>query len=221
MKAYLVDTDGENGAQIYFAETRGQAKALAANEDDVTIVDVISCRRQHHLDQYSPGPVPPNVLMEMGWWFECSGCSRRVSEDTEEYYGTEDGEPVEANTVIDGQRVWCTPECRDREMARREREKREHTEMEERARSVVAEKFPGAIVHDVVKRYHRDEPYAFFEIPGAPDHIGWELNSQFVDVAPRSRDAWDRFELSVMAVRSGTSKARETFSGDNVNGINR
>jgi hypothetical protein len=107
-KAFIVDCD--NGSQVYFAGTRGRAKAMAANEEGCGIVDVVSCKRCPELDEYAPGPVPLGVLLKMGWWCECSGCGRRVTGEGGFDYDTDE----ELEPVIEPQRVWCSVQCKHR-----------------------------------------------------------------------------------------------------------
>ena len=54
--------------------------------------------------------------------------------------------------------------------------------------------FPGVEVRSVSPRYHRDEPYVVFEVPGASQGIGWEVGSGFVEVAPIDLHAWKAYE---------------------------
>jgi hypothetical protein len=127
MKAFLVDCEQENGAQLYFADTRGQAKMLAANEEVIEITEVASCHRKSEYDEYSPGPVPPSVLLKDGWWFECSGCGKQIWDDSDE------DDPVFA-----GQSVWCSASCKENDEVRESKRKADLEALEKRASRFIA-----------------------------------------------------------------------------------
>ena len=92
--------DGYENTAIIFAKNSAEARRFAANEFDCDFAEVESCRRVKQYDQYAPGPVPPLVLIENGWWFECCGCGVKVELDGEEQ------EPVEYKS-----NVFCTEIC--------------------------------------------------------------------------------------------------------------
>ena len=183
MKAFLVDCEQENGAQLYFAPTRGKAKAMAANEEGINITEVSSCQRKPEYDEYSPGPVPPSVLLKDGWWIECSGCGKQVWDDCDE-----------DDPVFSGQSVWCSAACKERDEVREASRKADFAALEKRATEATLARFPGVSVYLVTERYHRPEPYVHFHVPGDTQGIGWEVGSGFVECAPIDRAAWDAYE---------------------------
>lgn len=78
LKAFMCTHDDSDGCcQIVFAETSAKARKAYAAVSDTEYIDARATRK-HHFDQYAPGPVPVLALLEDDWWFECSGCSRRV-----------------------------------------------------------------------------------------------------------------------------------------------
>lgn len=190
MLAFLIDCNGEHGEQVYFAEKRGQAKAMAANEEGVDFTDVVSVRRKPEFDQYAPGPVPIPVLLAAGWWYECWTCSQHVYEHTED-------------AVVEQSRVWCSDACRKRGEAREERDRAQVLLMETRAREATLARFPGVTIHRVIQPYHLDEPLVHFRVPGMADgYVAWEVGSKFVHVAPSDYPAWEAYEVSRLASSS-------------------
>lgn len=84
LKAYEVREDYEGHCVIAFGEGNAQARRAGGAELDLMFEEVDSCRRAPQYDHYAPGPVPALVLIEDGWWFHCSHCDARVSDDEEE-----------------------------------------------------------------------------------------------------------------------------------------
>lgn len=103
LKAYVIpaEFDAEGMAEILFESTRGRAQARAANNAGIPFVEARKeMRRAKEFDEYAPGPVPVDVLLQKhDWRFECSGCMRMVSLIDLEHGG--------AATASD---AWC-PSC--------------------------------------------------------------------------------------------------------------
>ncbi len=190
---YLVDCDGEYGAQVYFAKTRGQAKAMAANEEECRITEVVSCRRKPEWDTYSPGPVPIKVLMEAGWGYECSGCGQMVYEGGECYHGDND-ESCDTEPVYTLTQVWCCQSCRDASEIRGAKRKIEEAEARRAALAAFAAKWPEVKPSKVIERY--TGICVEFHIPGAEDSVLWEVGSDSIWISWRCMEAWYAWEDS-------------------------
>ena len=81
MRAFQVDDEAGAGTSVVvFADHAVVARREGAIELDAEFGEV-SCRRAAHFDELAPGPVPREVLWGAGWWFECSKCGQRASED--------------------------------------------------------------------------------------------------------------------------------------------
>ncbi len=78
MKAYAVQEDYEGTGAIIFAKHAIQARRWGANEFNGGELGGMTCRRAPWADQYAPGPIPAEVMMEHGWSFLCVRCERRV-----------------------------------------------------------------------------------------------------------------------------------------------
>lgn len=186
MKAYLVDCDQENGAQLYFAETANQAKSHAANEEGIDYIEVTSCRRKPEYDQYAPGPVPAKVLIEDGWWFECYGCSRHVSNDG----GYDYDEVMElGGPVYRGNAVWCSTACQTRYDERRAEEKRQ----EQIAIDATLAKWPLA---EKVAAFTRGDGKRCTRFTfGGKNTAQWAVGEDVVHVAGEDVAAWEAFKV--------------------------
>jgi hypothetical protein len=99
LKAYQV-SDGNDGCCIYFAANSATARREGAGEIGCEWEDIDYCNRRPEFDQFAPGPVPAQVLIEHGWWFECGNCYAHVTEDT-------------PDPQIDGYYVYCCQSCKD------------------------------------------------------------------------------------------------------------
>lgn len=101
--AYQIDEGFEGESAIVFATHRTKAKSDGAAELGLNYVEIQSCRRVPELDAYAPGPVPPLVLFQRGWWFECAHCTQPIRPGQL----ADDAQPCEANGWL-----YCTPNCR-------------------------------------------------------------------------------------------------------------
>jgi hypothetical protein len=191
VKAYLVRVDdSEGGAAIAFATNNASARRKGGNELDASFEEVESCRRAPEFDAYAPGPVPPLVLIEHGWWFECFNCGRTVREDEEE---DDDGDPL--SPVAVGQAVFCCPICQARHYA----EQRARKAAEAAFVEIVVTKWPEAKVHRVSVYGDRLEPSdnrggikcaAYFELPGLHHDVQMTFGDDHVMVAQMDVEAF-------------------------------
>jgi hypothetical protein len=77
--AFSCTTNDPEDARTVFAPSHARARREYLGEG--ISGGSAEIRRKPSFDQYSPGPVPAMALLEEGWYFECSGCSRRISMD--------------------------------------------------------------------------------------------------------------------------------------------
>lgn len=160
MKAYVI-TDADEHACVRFAQHAVVARREGANELDIDF-ESATCSRARHFDEYSPGPVPWLVLIDHGWWCECHGCGIRIDSDHE---GWVDDEVIELHPVEDGRGVYCTPECRDDDVAYRAEQKRRQIAALADLTDWVARRYHGALFeghpHSYVERCS-DESYRWW-----------------------------------------------------------
>lgn len=141
MKAYEVREDGEGYCAVIFATNSATARREGADELGTDWECIESCVRVPALDQYAPGPVPPMTLLEHGWWFECSYCGTRVSNDVE-LDDEDDGLCPDdfAPRPFGKHGIFCSAKCEcAHHMAQRGKE-----EAADALREVFEAKFPGA-----------------------------------------------------------------------------
>lgn len=86
LKAYIVTNKwGDSGNIVIWAESSGKAKAAALYRDELDGADYIDIRvnRAPDFDKYAEvKKVPIQELLNIGWWFYCSGlCGREISQD--------------------------------------------------------------------------------------------------------------------------------------------
>ncbi|PRF55362.1 hypothetical protein [Burkholderia multivorans] len=170
LKAYRVDESGEGYGCVVFATNSAAARREGASELSTDWECIDSCRRAPQFDQYAPGPVPIEALIESGWWFECHGCGARVSND---YQYDDDGNEIEPGAyVVRKQRVFCCQEC----LARDDAKRRANVAAQDALIELVEAKFPGCTiqrVHVYGERLEPSEPHgghkcvAYFTFPGS------------------------------------------------------
>lgn len=169
LKAYKVDDDDGHSC-IVFETNSASARRNGASELDSDWESVESCRRAPQFDRYAPGPVPEEVLIAAGWWFECRGCSKTVTDDST---CTADGTVIDHGTyVVRNRHVFCTQEC----LARHDASERMKVAAEDALIELVEAKFPGCKIESVHVYGDRleasDSRYgarclAYFTFPGA------------------------------------------------------
>jgi hypothetical protein len=173
LKAYQVDhyEGPEEGSVIVFAVSNAPARRMGASELDLDWDSVESCRRVPHFDQYAPGPVPVDALIDAGWRFSCDRweCQQPIAHD----YIDDDGEEIDTAGayVVRARQVFCAQEC----LARHDASMRARTAAMDAMIELVEAKFPGAqvtrvhIFHDrlVPSSEEQGKSSATFRFPGA------------------------------------------------------
>lgn len=191
LKAYEVRDDGEGYCCIIFATNSATARREGASELGTDWEGVESCRRAPHLDQYAPGPVSPMTLIEHGWWFECSHCGRRVSDDMAEELEDDGLNPDDFVPRPAGDRgIYCSANCECADYM----EKRGREEAEDALREVFEAKFPGAAIVDVhcydgpllktAEYPHRANTHLItFKFPGGKYSARWHFGDKVCSVS--------------------------------------
>jgi hypothetical protein len=117
VKAYIVH-DGDECWSIQYAERAVTARRRGANELNCDFGDVESFYRVPELDQYDGLPIPIEVMLNLNWWTECTGCGRKIDQsliDNPEDDWDYDLQALRPKLAPVGEwgRCWCTPACRD------------------------------------------------------------------------------------------------------------
>lgn len=220
LKAYVVQDDsGDGNVCLQFANRNVEARREGANEMDAEFGDV-SCRRAPWADSYAPGPVPVQVCIEVGgWWQTCAcGCGRKVSNDGDGFNYDVDGDDGALNPMAPiyvGRSVYWNQACKDAD----ERHKREVAEAKGRdqsdAEAAVLKKFPFATDIAAFRGYDYDgrstrqglESYnvlhAGFNFPGAVHGAIWVVGSDTIHIPPISMEAWRVLTKSTPSGQTG------------------
>lgn len=187
-KAYAVREDDEGHTVVVFAKSSAEARRLGGYKLDLAFEDVDSCRRAPEFDAYADaGKVPPLVMIEHGWWFECDYCGQKVDSDAE----GPDGE--ELHPVAEVDRVYCNSGHQMAEWRRRRT-------LQDRMNAVVEAcslKFYGWPIFDLRGHEHytaggRDTVACCdFDFPGRKGlHARWNLGDAMVYISECDREAW-------------------------------
>ncbi len=200
--AYEVREPDEGHCVIVFATNNATARREGGNELGCDFGEVEHCRRKKQFDQYAPGPVPPLVLIEHGWWFECSCCGEKVDEYGSSRDHEEEEERISGNAVADGQFVYCDETCRQAEYVQR----RARLAGEVALLEVFDARFPGAkAIHVYASldgrrleagtqfdqgRYGSSASSVHFTFPGSLGTAVWVLGDEDAGVQARDHEAW-------------------------------
>lgn len=195
LRAYTVNSDEHSC--IVFAKSHVEARRVGAQELDGDFEGMESCKLTPEFDKYAPGPVPIQAMIESGWWYECSGCSRRVDSDNENFDEEEEEEgsvPPEL-VYVGNTRVYCSQACLDRETARWAKEKADKEFLIAKA----TEQWPGI---EVVWTSCYSEPHIIdFRFPGGKHGVRWTRDAKTVLVTPLDQEAWKIYVDGVKEAR--------------------
>lgn len=109
--AYLVQDDEGLGG-IVFAKSNAHGRRLGAAKFGDGDFDWGTARRAPWADAHYP-TVPIEVMLDQGWWYECTHCGQRISDQE---YDDETDEEIHFDPVLIGDAAYCRPACRNAHM---------------------------------------------------------------------------------------------------------
>lgn len=200
LKAYEVRNDYEGHCCIEFATSNAAARRTGAGELNIDWEDVEHCRRKPEFDQYAPGPVPMQVLLEHGWWFTCHECDRKVSEDLAQDVEDDGLDPDDFAITIEGEAIYCSIACSNKHWLKKRRRVAAHAAFVE----VVEARFPGCSVKHIhiygdrlEPGFHRNGSYesdakciARFAFPGGKYLASWVFGASTASVSQDDLEAF-------------------------------
>lgn len=150
--------------------------------------EACSTARSPEFDPWSgKGEVPPLVLLQHGWRFECHGCGASLPDDDDEDDGCLD------STVEHGRFVYCSEACRSSQIAEIMRVNASFEEFQQ----AVKQKWPGLVFVGFDGGWPILTPIARFTFPGSLYGGGRVRMDQEgrLEVAVASGDisAWERY----------------------------
>lgn len=161
LRAYSVQETCEGTGGIVFAEHNVVARRKGAYIFADGDFHSVTCNRAPWADKYAErGSVPASAAIWAGWWFECTGCGRRIDDDLPHLWEGEVGskEPLRGQQLryarwtpdhVIGdmdEAVFCRKSCKvahDKHEA--ERKRRQHRAIEAFKR-IVRQRFPDAVI---------------------------------------------------------------------------
>lgn len=164
----------ELGSKFLFTTREKDARKIAAGEFSADPDDPsIKLRRAPEFDKYAPGPVPPQALLEHGWWITCAECDHRVSDDgCDDCADERDYDSPKPPPAFLGDLVFCSQDCLDYYQEDRLRDEQWRISMMELAK----ETFPGATVMNVwgLSGRPRDPDNSVdMKLPGVEGRVNW------------------------------------------------
>lgn len=205
-----VASDCENGV-VVFGQNEMHARARAANLLGIEKEDIEDIQREPAFNGYAAqGHVPVLALLEQGWWYECGGCSTRVSVDEmlDGYAEWENDLAVPAeppiNIIIHEGEVFCCPDCLTKQQAN----KAAWQTKKAQAYAQAAARFPGLVVRQYHSRATLQDPAWLvlgLPLPYPQDWRGefsWEVGSSTINGTPVALAAyaeWKRLRRQLPA----------------------
>lgn len=89
-KAWMHIDEDSGYTTVVYAETRGKAQRMVANEEGIPFIEARVSRLQWADEYGSFDKIPTEVLFDEGWWFECSCCYKQITEN-DDFFKTPDG----------------------------------------------------------------------------------------------------------------------------------
>lgn len=189
--AWQVRDDCEGHAVIVFHHHGMAARREGANELGSEF-EYVECSRAKQYDEYADkGYVPPLVLINDGWWFECCHCGRRCEEEGYDY-DTDEPIPVEDMIEAGRQSVYCNQSCKDA----REAEIKERNEKFEAFKEKILESRPDLDFTEWTGGWPWITMTGKFMFPGSK--YGGSVRDDEGEltwwIANGDKDAWDEYE---------------------------
>lgn len=190
LKAYSVQ--GYEHGCIVFASNSATARRNGAGELGCDWEDIESCRRAAWADSFAQDRrVPPLVMIEHGWWFECSHCGCQISDDSTH----DDDDETPHQPVAEGDWIFCCPACRDAEL----QERADRKARKEAATKLVLEKFEGAEVKWVDDSQPAKTSFTF---PGGKYAATWTVGDELVSISQCDLEAWKAYRAPYQATEA-------------------
>lgn len=188
LKAYSVQTD--DAGCIIFESNSASARRNGAGELGCDWEEIETCRRVAWADIYADvRKVPPLEMIAHGWWFECSHCGTRVSDDSADY--DDDDNEIPHVPVAEGQAVYCSQNCLDAE----------HKDRAEREATIQAVKDAANSTFQNIEILHVGEVrppretesrwQVTFKFPGGSGTAQWFAGDDLVSTNRSDQDAWE------------------------------
>ena len=189
IKAYHVQEDCEATCCIVFDTNGASARRRGASELGVEWESIEFCRRARWADRYADrGDVPPQAMIEQGWWLTCGCCGNRIEQDLI------DDPDDDCAPVYVGNWVYYNAAHHDSEVA--EIKERRDTELAVRAEAEA--KFPGI---EVVRHFEgkggNQVPGVAMRVPGLAGTADWQRGADFVSVEKRDEEAWHAYASGI------------------------
>lgn len=81
MKVWIYTDEDSGYSTVVYADTRGKAQRMVADENSIPFVKATVSRMQW-ADQYGDFQnIPPDELLDHGWWLECNSCGSRIIDE--------------------------------------------------------------------------------------------------------------------------------------------
>lgn len=161
LKAFAVQETCEASGGIVFANHAIVARRRGANIYGDGDFSGVTCRRAPWADRFAErGSVPASAAVWAGWWFECSGCGRKIDEDMPCLW---EGE-VDSDEKLRGQQllyarwspdhvigdmeamVFCRESCKVAHDAHETERKRRQERAIEAFKRIIHKRFPDAVI---------------------------------------------------------------------------
>jgi hypothetical protein len=197
-KAYAVQDD-ESGV-IVFATNSAEARRHGGNEIGCEWEGVQSCVRAHWADEFSAqGWVPAKAFIDAGWWQTCNHCGCQVSDDST------DGDDLPHDPVFEGRSLYCTPSCKEAEVAGIAN----RAALKQEVIDSVLKEWPEAEV--LWANDHDKDRSATFKFPGAEGVAYWRMGEDTIRLSTQGDlPAWEAYRAMYQARKLSESPMKKT-----------
>lgn len=161
LKAYCVQETCEGTGGIVFAKHAVVARRRGAQIHGDGDFSGVTCHRAPWADKFAErGSVPASAAVWAGWWFECTGCGRKINEDMPYLWESEVGgdeklrgqqllyarwTPKDVIGDMDAM-VFCRRSCQMAHAAHEAERQRRQDSAIEAFKRIIRKRFPDAVI---------------------------------------------------------------------------
>lgn len=181
-QAYTVN-DGEERADVFFADNEADAKQQAANTFSLDIEELGECHRSEDLDQYAESGLPDALTMVLkhGWWYDCYGCSTTINDYNGDFEGV----------IMQDGHLYCSAQCLAKEQAKQA----QNNVLKAEIKTELLAKWAGL----KVEWFNLAEQGVFFRWPGGTAGAYWKRGRNTVSLQPEYAEEWMAYKASLIS----------------------
>jgi hypothetical protein len=185
MKAWVVECEEDESSTVVYTRKHSDALLVGAQRLGVK-PELCESYRYPEADLFWPKVTTEQLVITLGWWFNCAECGQQVARELEE------ANPLLVPTYWKDE-VFCSEFC----LSRYKVEKPQRLRLLDRAKQIVTNMCPDAEIETSytyrLQKYGRNEVAVNFRFPGGRGSWSEEEPDLF-EMELADKNYWDDFE---------------------------